>query len=156
RIRTQNGSSIDQVTIPTRWTATDIPYVVSDNLEIAGAPGGPILADDGSIGGVSPDSGGVKIDSASTNANALRDNLLGSGVTPVGNATFVGSGTSAGFFSSGKSTIGIDSGIVLTTGDVAGVPGPNNSDGFTGFASGTGDANLDSLLPPGGPTTDDT
>ena len=40
RIRTQAGKPLDFVDVPTRWDDTDIVHVVSENLEIAGTPGG--------------------------------------------------------------------------------------------------------------------
>lgn len=84
----------------------------------------------------------------SADANQMRDAILGDLFTPVGDATYTGGGQSSGFFSSGGSSIGIESGIVLTTGDVQFVEGPNSSDGSTGFASQQGDADLDAVFAP--------
>jgi len=82
----------------------------------------------------------------SMDADALRDALLGPGVTAVGSATLIGSavGTpaSAGFFTGGMSSIGIDQGIVLTSGNAMNAAGPNSSDSSSGNASGSGDADL--------------
>lgn len=69
--------------------------------------------------------------------NTLTNTILGAGITIVGTPTYSanttgGSGTFAGGIGSG---IGIESGIILTTGTAAGAVGPNNSDSFTG--SGT-------------------
>jgi hypothetical protein len=88
-------------------------------------------------------SGNVVVATPVTSANALRDFLLGPGVLPVGDATLVSSATSAGTFVGGASSIGIDSGVLLTTGDVAEANGPNLFDGGSGFASGAGDTDLD-------------
>ena len=77
------------------------------------------------------------------NANALRDALLGAGVTAVGNAILVGGATSSGLFLGGSDSLGIPSGIVLSSGNVNLVAGPNTSDGSTGQASMGGDADLD-------------
>ncbi|HEX5443508.1 MAG TPA: DUF4214 domain-containing protein [Pirellulales bacterium] len=43
-IRTQNATTQlpETLSVSARWTATDIPYVLSDNLVIAGNPGGPL------------------------------------------------------------------------------------------------------------------
>lgn len=95
----------------------------------------------------------VVIDSTTNIANDLRNSLLGNGITAVGNATFVGSATSAGFFSGGGSSIGIESGVILTSGDANLAAGPNKTDFSTGFASGVGDPALDALT---GFTTRDT
>jgi hypothetical protein len=43
RVRTQAGTPLDLVDLTTRWKATDIVYVVSENVLIAGTPGGSIF-----------------------------------------------------------------------------------------------------------------
>jgi len=40
RVRTLPGSPIEQIDLPTRWRATDVVYVVAENLHIAGTPAG--------------------------------------------------------------------------------------------------------------------
>jgi hypothetical protein len=98
-------------------------------------------------GPVPPPSGGPLVVTSTTNdGNALRDALLGPGVIPVGNATFTGSATSAGFFQNGGSSIQIETGILLTTGDANFAAGPNVSDGSSGQASGQGDPMLNQLF----------
>ncbi len=74
----------------------------------------------------------------STDANKLRDALLGTGIMPIGDATLVSSDVSAGFWTDGR-----NSGILLTTGDVAAAAGPNMDGASVGDASGLGDADLD-------------
>ncbi|MGO9111611.1 MAG: IPT/TIG domain-containing protein, partial [Thermoguttaceae bacterium] len=44
RIRTNAGEPIDTVTTTAQFNARDITYVVPENLEIAGNPGGPIVS----------------------------------------------------------------------------------------------------------------
>lgn len=89
--------------------------------------------------------------------NALANTILGSGIT-LSNVTFVG-GTGSPLFSAGTFTdglssgIGIDKGIILTSGDVTLAPGPNNNDGATGNLGLAGDSDLNSLIP--GFTTND-
>ena len=61
------------------------------------------------------------IPTASTNANLLVDRLVGTGVV-YSNPTFTGStsGTNAGnagYFSGGSSVVGLNSGIVISTGN---------------------------------------
>jgi len=84
---------------------------------------------------------------ASTDATALANALLGAGVT-ISNATFVG-GTgatkSAGTFTGGGA--GIASGILLTSGNVLLEDGVNGNDGSTGFIGNSGDADLAGLIP---------
>jgi len=83
---------------------------------------------------------------ANSDANQLRDTILGSGVQPVGNATFVGSDVSAGRFEGGLQTIGMEAGILLTTGDARIADDPNTDDSSTARASQTGDADLENAL----------
>ncbi|MCH5375397.1 MAG: choice-of-anchor L domain-containing protein, partial [Planctomycetes bacterium] len=96
------------------------------------------------ITGVVPDSGTV------ADGNSLRAALLGSGLLPVGQANLIGGTDSAGFFSGGGSSIGIESGIILSTGSIDAAEGPNLDDNASGLASGAGDASL------GASTTDTT
>lgn len=86
--------------------------------------------------------------------SGLVDTILGSGVTvDYGSINYVGSGTQAGIFTGGLSAgIGIDKGILLTSGTATNALGPNTGDGTgTGIGS-SGDADLDSLV--GGGTQD--
>lgn len=98
-------------------------------------------------------SGGIQIVQSTTNGNLLRDTLLGPSVTPVGNSTLVSGDSSAGTFRNGFNIIGIDSGIILSTGDVFTAEGPNDSDFSSGDASLQGDPQLDATF---GETTEDT
>lgn len=41
RIDTRAGNEIEQLTVSGRWDDTDVPHVISENLEIQGTPGGP-------------------------------------------------------------------------------------------------------------------
>jgi cysteine-rich repeat protein len=84
------------------------------------------------------DSGLTEIDLVNT--------LLGGGVT-ISNVTFTGAITAAGTFSGGAGIIGFGSGIVLSSGNIANVIGPNVSDGITGDNELGGDTDLNSLIP---------
>lgn len=82
-----------------------------------------------------------------TNGTDLASAILGSGIT-VNNVTYTGATGASGFFSNGlASGLGIDTGILLTSGSAAGAVGPNNSSGFTGDNSLPGDADLNGLIP---------
>ncbi|MCA9228958.1 MAG: choice-of-anchor L domain-containing protein, partial [Planctomycetales bacterium] len=76
--------------------------------------------------------------------DALRDAMLGDGIIPVGNATYIGGATSSGFFQNGNA-IGMACGIVLSTGDADTASGPNLSDSSSAVSSGLPDAQLDAL-----------
>jgi hypothetical protein len=73
--------------------------------------------------------------SASNNGTALANALAGSGIT-VSNVVYSGAtSTASGTFTNGAATVGFDSGVVLTTGSVNNIPGPNNLDN-SGTAGG--------------------
>ncbi len=76
----------------------------------------------------------------------LVNNLLGGGVT-VSNVQFKGVNSSTGMFSGGKEIIGFDSGIILSTGNISNIKGPNVEDSITKSNSLQGDVDLDTLIP---------
>jgi hypothetical protein len=82
----------------------------------------------------------------------LASALVGSGVT-VSNAQFTGADVAGGTFSGGGTgpgaTIGFDQGVILSSGAIANVPGPNTSDSTSTGNEQPGDADLDALLPEG-------
>lgn len=132
-------TSIKDDTVGAGFMPDGNPQVDTNNDGLFTAPGD---------GGGTPGggTGTLVVATPTNNANLLRDTLLGPGVTPVGNATLVGSATSAATFTGGSSSIGIEAGIVLTTGDAAEAGGPNKFDGTTGTASNAGDADLDATF----------
>lgn len=83
--------------------------------------------------------------SGSSDATTLANALVGSGVS-ISNATLVGITNQQGTFSDGLAAgIGIDSGVMLTSGNVGNALPPNNSDS-QGTSTGTGsDAQLTAL-----------
>ena len=87
-------------------------------------------------------------------AQSLAEALVGSGggVT-ISNASFTGNNLAAGTFTGGAGIIGFDSGIILSTGNIAGVVGPNNEAGHTtAHATEGGDAELTALASQEGQT----
>src|SRR5262245_38716774 len=89
---------------------------------------------------------------ASVNAQALAQKLVGGGVT-ISNVTLTGHGFAGAFFKNlGGNQLNVDSGIVFSTGRVqtSGAPGLNGSAGL--FASTDfsfpGDANLNAIVTP--------
>lgn len=77
---------------------------------------------------------------------ALVTALLGPGVT-VSNVTFTGTNVAAGTFAGGTGIIGFESGIILSSGSIGFVPGPNTQDSTSGVNLGFGDADLAGLIP---------
>lgn len=92
--------------------------------------------------------------STSTNATSLANTLAGSGIT-VTSASLIGAPTQQGTFTDGLSSgLGIDTGVILTSGNATLAPGPNNSAGISA-STGTGtNAQLNGLLPSGSTTND--
>ncbi len=79
----------------------------------------------------------------------LAQALLGSGVE-ISNVTYQGSNLSAGTFQGGLSEgLGIDNGVMLSSGLLSNVIGPNNSDSLGEDMDQPGDADLGGLVPEG-------
>src|SRR2546426_7650260 len=76
----------------------------------------------------------------------LANTLVGEGIT-ISNVTYTGDNTAAGTFSGGTGIIGFESGIILSSGKVADVAGPNTADGTTTTFSSdpTPDSDLQAL-----------
>ena len=60
------------------------------------------------------------------NATTLVNNIIGPGITVVGTPTYTGNATQSGTFTNGGN-LGFGSGILLTTGNAAAVPGSNGT-----------------------------
>ena len=84
--------------------------------------------------------------SGALTAQDLANDLAGAGVT-VSNVTYAGADVAAGRFNGGTGIIGFESGIILSSGDIANVTGPNIQDSITGDNGLPGDSDLDSLVP---------
>ncbi len=84
-------------------------------------------------------------------ANDLADALTGDGITII-NATLTCPTDGAGTFS-GAIDLGVDEGIILTSGLAINALGPNDEDGVTGSFGGSGDSDLENLI--GGVSTCD-
>lgn len=84
-----------------------------------------------------------------SNGNDLVQEILGSGITIAPNSiNYTGAAGASGFFTDGLSSgIGIDSGIILTTGSAENAIGPNSSDEKTTQNGLPGDSDLDGLIP---------
>ncbi|HET7620699.1 MAG TPA: choice-of-anchor L domain-containing protein [Gemmatimonadaceae bacterium] len=79
--------------------------------------------------------------------------LAGSGID-ISNVTYSGAPAAAGMFSGGTEIIGFESGIVLGTGRIASVKGPNKVVDATTENGTPGDSLLDLLAGSGNPTMD--
>lgn len=81
----------------------------------------------------------------------LVQTIVGPGVS-YSNVTYTGASVAAGTFSGGTGIIGFESGIVLSSGGIQDVVGPNNSTSKSGNNGTSGDGNLSTLA--GGSTFD--
>ena len=89
----------------------------------------------------------LNIDTTSTPQQLVQNILIGNGVT-ASNITYTGSSLSIGEFSNGDSTnIGLDAGILLSTGRVVDAVGPNDSDNTQYNTLGGSDPQLQALVP---------
>jgi hypothetical protein len=84
-------------------------------------------------------------------ATSLAQSLAGPGVR-ISNVRYTGAAIAAGSFAGGA-PIGFDSGVLLSSGDVANVIGPNQVDNRSTTNGTPGDADLNALVAPG--TTSD-
>jgi hypothetical protein len=82
---------------------------------------------------------------ASPTPAQLADVLGGSGVT-ISNVTYTGALTAAGTFAGGTGIVGFEDGVVLGSGAVGSITGPNTQDGVTTAHGTPGDAELDALV----------
>jgi hypothetical protein len=86
----------------------------------------------------------VTTDMSALTLPQLVEALLGPGVT-ASNVVLSGAPIAAGTFQGGLSIVSIDSGIVLSSGDIASVLGPNMSDGTSTINNTPGDVDLNAL-----------
>lgn len=83
---------------------------------------------------------------ATSSATDLANSILGSGIT-IDAVSLIGSTNQQGLFTDGMSSIGLASGIILTSGDATAAVGPNSTDGFTAVPDTGGSAALNALIP---------
>lgn len=132
QLNTQTPAAVSQSAVSER-PAKERPIIRGDNNWIRPAPGGSraIITQD--------------LNSGVTPADMVTA-LLGPGVA-VSNVTYSGANAAAGTFSGAAGIVGFDGGIILGSGAIAFVPGPNTQDDVSGVNSGIGDADLDGLIP---------
>jgi len=82
-----------------------------------------------------------------TDATSLVQGFLGSGITLAAPPTFTGGSEAAGIFNDPAGTVGFTNGIILSTGSINNVAGPNIYDDVTTDNMLPGDAALNTLIP---------
>jgi len=94
------------------------------------------------------------VDLNSTTPLQLAQMLAGPGVT-VSNVTFTGANVAGGSFTGGIADgLGIASGVILSSGNIANAAGPNTNDGITTTNGTAGDADLNVIVGAGHTTFD--
>ena len=73
-----------------------------------------------------------------SDATALANMLIGPGITLVGTPTLTGDAVQFGTFTSGSAEVGITGGVVLSSGNVAQIPGPNTTANPEAIGGGSG------------------
>lgn len=84
---------------------------------------------------------------AYTPTQLVQNVLLGGGITAT-TITYSGAAPARGFFNGTLSNIGLDSGVVLSTGDIANAIGPNNTSSISTSNTLAGDPDLDQIMSP--------
>jgi hypothetical protein len=135
------------------FKATQLCENQAGNITVADDdPGGNLIV---SVNGYGADSG-LQVDNLTNpalTAQALAQSLVGPGVT-ISNVKYTGALRAAGNFTGNSNIIGFGSGIVLSTGSVRNVVGPNCSSQIGVDNGQPGDANLNGLLGSGQTTND--
>ncbi len=86
------------------------------------------------------------LNSAGVTATSLAQQLVGTGVS-ISNVVYHGDNTQAGQVSIVDPQVaGFNTGIILSSGNVADIVGPNKSDSITGVMTGANDTDLDALV----------
>lgn len=124
-----------------RFARAAVTVIAALTLAAAHAQGRPVP--------VNPPKLGPKVSSVTQNANAaaLAAQLVGPGVT-ISNARFTGNANAAGTFVGGSASVGIDTGVVLSTGWAEDARGPNQASDWSEIMGTPGDGQLDALVFP--------
>lgn len=86
----------------------------------------------------------LSVNNSYTTTQLVQDVFLGAGVS-VSNISYTGASKAIGYFNGVNSNIGLDSGLVLTSGDIANAVGPNSVGSKTTSNNLNGDADLTAL-----------
>ncbi|TND08199.1 MAG: PKD domain-containing protein [Bacteroidetes bacterium] len=89
----------------------------------------------------------LTVSGAMTPSQLVTNVLLGTGVT-VSNITYTGAAAALGSFTANSTNLGITSGVLMTCGDIANAPGPNNQTGASVSNNLNGDPDLDAIMSP--------
>lgn len=87
------------------------------------------------------------VDSTYTATQMVNDffNLSGTCVTAT-NVSYIGAPSAMGFFEGSACNVGLNAGIMLSSGNISGAVGPNNASGLSSSLNMAGDLDLESLI----------
>ncbi|HEX8516791.1 MAG TPA: choice-of-anchor L domain-containing protein [Bacteroidia bacterium] len=91
--------------------------------------------------------GQLTTSSTMTPVQLVQSVLLGAGVTAT-NITFTGAPLSKGTFNGATSNIGLNAGVILSSGDISNAAGPNNASSISVANGLPGDPDLDIIMDP--------
>lgn len=88
------------------------------------------------------------VDNQGYTAQNMVQDWFDSTCVSVSNITYIGDTAQIGFFDGSQSNIGLNAGLIITSGSIQAAVGPNNNTGTTGLSAMTaGDADLNALIP---------
>jgi len=99
-------------------------------VAVAQASANPLVTNDLNTAGLTP--------------TALAQSLVGPGVS-ISNVTYTGANVAGGTFTGGGDVVGIESGVMLSSGNIANAIGPNNSGSKGASNSASGDTDLNTF-----------
>ncbi len=97
----------------------------------------------------------LQVDPGGSALSLVEDVLIGGGCFDIENASFIGNSDGVGTFSAGEASIGLEDGVIISSGNVTNAPGPNNQEGAGNDFGGGGDPDL-AQLANGGEVNDAT
>ena len=87
----------------------------------------------------------ITTDTSFTVTELIEDVFIGGGCFDVSNVQLIGAAEGVGAFSNGSTSLGFDEGVILSTGNIASVSGPNAGIGEGSTNNGGSDSDLDLL-----------
>jgi len=88
------------------------------------------------------------VDNQGYTAQNMVQDWFDSTCVSVSNITYIGDTAQIGFFDGSQSNLGMNAGLIITSGSIQAAVGPNNNGGTTGLSAMTvGDTDLNALIP---------
>ncbi len=87
----------------------------------------------------------LSVDYNFTPTELIQDVFIGGGCFDVSNVAPIGNMAGIGHFATGSTSITLDEGVILASGNITNAPGPNTTESAGSILGGTGDPDLNSL-----------